>query len=215
MKNAHSLLFHGYSFPLEDRPFLKAIAYDHMGDKAGQKFLAEWRETLRILSSHPGFSATYGVHVLPNENGGLLPEVHEHVALLGDEAMPFATLHMTTQGIGDHAYYHSVSYAIQELEAVLKAMNSAVFEGEYQLGTGQNGERRTLQFATLFYELRRTLLAHSHAVKVTWTPGVNGTIDLFVEPSLRDICPRSGVVFTFVLPEEFNRAVRQMSEAAA
>jgi hypothetical protein len=215
MKNAHSLLFHGYTFPLEDRPFLKSIAYDHMGDTAEQKFLAEWRETLRILSSHPGFSATYGVHVLPNEKGGLLPDVNEHVALLGDQAMPFATLHMSTQGIDDHSYYESVSQAIKELESALNLVSSTVFEGEYQLGNGQGGEKRTLQFATLFYELRRTLLAHSHSIMVTWTFGDLGTIDLFVEPTASEACPRSAAVFTFLLPDDFNRSVRATSEAAA
>jgi hypothetical protein len=215
MKNAHSLLFHGYEFPLEDRSFLKTIAYDHMGDTAEQNFLAEWRETLRILSSHPGFSATYALHVLPNEKGGLLPEVNEHVTFVGDEAMPFATLHMTTEGIGDHAYYPSVSRAITELESALNLVSSTVFEGEYQLGNGQDGENRTLQFATLFYELRRTLLAHSHSIKVGWAFGDMGTIDLFVEPTARDACPRSAVVFTFMLPYDFNRSVRSTSEATA
>jgi hypothetical protein len=215
MKNAHSLLFHGYEFPLEDRPFLKSIAYDHMGDTAEQKFLAEWRETLRILSSHPGFSATYALHVLPNQEGGLLPEVSEHVTLLGDQAMPFATLHMTTQGIGDHGYYHKVSQSIKELEAALNLVSSTVFEGEYQLGNGANGEERTLQFATLFYELRRTLLAHSHAIVVTWAFGDMGTIELFVEPFPSPSCPRSAIVFTFMLPDDFNRSVRQTNEASA
>jgi hypothetical protein len=215
MKNAHSLLFHGYGFPLEDRPFLKSIAYDHMGDTAEQKFLAEWRETLRILSSHPGFSATYGLHVLPNENGGLLPEVNEHVALLGDEAMPFATLHMSTGPVPAHLYFKSVSGGIQVLEKHLKAMRSAVFQEEYRLGANAGGEQQTLQFSTLFYELRRTLLAHSDAIMIDWNPNTDGTIYLFVAPSFRDTCSRTYVVFTFMLPEDFNRSVRATSEASA
>jgi hypothetical protein len=42
-----------------------------------------------------------------------------------------------------------------------------------------------------------------------------GTIDLFVEPTARDACPRSAVVFTFMLPYDFNRSVRSTSEATA
>lgn len=216
MKNAHSLLFHGYEFPLEDRPFLKSIAYDHMGDAAGQKFMAEWRETMRILSSFPGFSATYGVHVLPPEPHHPRVQVNEHITLVGDENVPFATLHMTTGPIGDKIFSVKVSHAVQQLEKALKDRSSTVFQSEYCLQTGRSGERQTLQFATLFYELRRTLLAHSDSIMVgSSTDTADGPIEVHVVRQHNTTFDQIRLVFTFMLPDDLNRAVRALSEGAA
>lgn len=220
--NAHNLLFQDYKFPLEDRAFLDTIAFSHYdGAGKGKRLSDQLRETLRVLTSYPGFKAQYALHVndamVPPKVDGDKPYefclVREQIALLGQDNLPFATIAIEN---GPAMEFTEKALTPVELatafETKLKDATSVAHPengvgGEWWLG--YLGLGQTFQCATLAYEIRRVLLDLSTAWEGITYRDNHGKVHLNItqKGSVQFVDERLTVHIVIIPCDIFNAAV--------
>jgi hypothetical protein len=215
--NAHHLLFQDYKFPLADRDFLDSIAFIHYDGAARSKRVSETiRETLRNMCAFPGFRAQYALHVADSDaSPHAWRQVIEHATLIGQQALPFATIQLKN---GPRTTFHtdhepiSIAKLIPAFEACFKDLQA---QSEWWV-EGVTGEAsgNTFQVQTFLYEWRRILLDIPDAFKGITYKDSHGKVHLYFTQAgeLEFGDERIEVSVTLIPPALFNEAVLESTK---
>jgi hypothetical protein len=239
INDAHHLLFSDYKFPLEDKAFLEKIAYHYYSGNGHSRRVTETiRETLRIMTSHPGFVAQYAVNLKKSSTPDftLFDTVHEHVAFIGQEGLTYATLVMTSGPIAVEGLELSMIETVNALERELNKTTDAAdaistvtmeewwldgSQAHEPLATGSSQDRyvsaNTFQLATFLYEWRRILLdAPSNFKGKVWDDGHRKIHLVLTQASPVEFADEQLYVhLTLVHPSTFNAAIIESQKQAA
>lgn len=215
VNDAHHLLFNDYKFAGEDRAFLEKIAYSYYtGNGRSRRLTDEIRETLRVLTSYPGFVAQYALHVQRNDaSQHAWTAVNEHIAFVGQAGLIYSTLVMSNGPVKDV----KTDMAPLELVAGLEKLMHVEGATETEWWLDYHGEAASFQLATFLYEMRRILVGVPAGFKGhVWNDG-HGKVHLVLTQV-------SGVEFadeqlyvhlTVTHPSIFNAAVTEAARQAA
>jgi hypothetical protein len=219
--DTHHLLFQDYKFPLVDRDFLDRMAlhvYD--GASRSKRVTDAIRETLRILTAYSGFQAQYSLASnmaeLPRSQEDVAKgkpvvtyrQVHEHIALVGQDTLPFAVLDIVNGPRKiEGEYTHSPRKLVEEFEKFFEAEQGS----EWWLK-----EDEKFQLATFTYEWRRIVLDLPVGFGGRVWKDAAGKIHFYAtqgnDPEFAD--ERLNVHLIVVPPSRFNGAVVEKEEAA-